>query len=97
VVSASFAIAAAVGGPITSRLVDRLGQNKLIPILLSLHVSTLLITIYLIIKDANLILVDVLGVISGALFQQLVHLSEQDGKKRRIISSRKILLLQWRV
>ena len=66
VVSASFAISAAVGGPITSRLVDRLGQNKLIPILLSLHVTTLLITIFLIIKDANLILVLLLGVISGA-------------------------------
>ncbi len=66
VVSASFAIAAAVGGPITSRLVDRLGQNKLIPILLSLHVSTLLIMIYLIINDANLIFVIILGVISGA-------------------------------
>jgi MFS family permease len=66
VVSASFAISAAVGGPITSRLVDRLGQNKLIPILLSLHVSTLLIMIYLIINDANLILVIILGIISGA-------------------------------
>ena len=66
VVSASFAISAAVGGPITSRLVDRLGQNKLIPILLSLHVSTLLIMIYLIINDANLIFVIILGVISGA-------------------------------
>jgi len=65
-VSASFAIAAAVGGPITSRLVDRLGQNRLIPILLSLHVSTLLIMIYLIINDANLIIVIILAIISGA-------------------------------
>ena len=62
-VSASFAIAAAVGGPITSRLVDRLGQNRLIPILLSLHVSTLLIMIYLIINDANLIIVIILAII----------------------------------
>jgi MFS family permease len=66
VLSAAFAISAAVGGPITSRLVDRLGQNKLIPIQLSLHVSTLLITIFLIIQDVNLILVLLLGVISGA-------------------------------
>jgi MFS family permease len=65
-VSASVAIAAAVGGPITSRLVDRLGQNRLIPILLSLHVSTLLIMIYLIINDANLIIVIILAIISGA-------------------------------
>jgi MFS family permease len=66
VLSAAFAISAAVGGPITSRLADRLGQNKLIPIQLSLHVSTLLITIFLIIQDVNLILVLLLGVISGA-------------------------------
>ena len=55
-----------MGGPITSRLADRLGQNKLIPIQLSLHVSTLLVTIFLIIQDQNLILVLLLGVISGA-------------------------------
>lgn len=66
VLSAAFAISAAVGGPITSRLADRLGQNKLIPIQLSLHVSTLLVTIFLIIQDQNLILVLLLGVISGA-------------------------------
>lgn len=66
VLSAAFAISAAVGGPITSRLADRLGQNKLIPIQLSLHVSTLLVTIFLIIQDQNLILVLFLGVISGA-------------------------------
>ena len=56
VLSAAFAISAAVGGPITSRLADRLGQNKLIPIQLSLHVSTLLVTIFLIIQYQNLIL-----------------------------------------
>lgn len=66
VVSAAFAIAAAVGGPITSRFADRLGQNRLIPLLLSFHVSTLLVTIFLIIQNVNLFVIILIGVISGA-------------------------------
>jgi MFS family permease len=66
VLSAAFAISAAVGGPITSRLADRLGQNKLIPIQLSFHVSSLLLTIFLIIQNVNLFFVIILGVIAGA-------------------------------
>ena len=54
VVSAAFAISAAVGGPVTSRFADRLGQNRLIPLLLSMHVSTLLVTIFLIIQNINI-------------------------------------------
>ena len=66
VVSAAFAIAAAVGGPITSRFADRLGQNRLIPLLLSIHVSTLLVTIFLIIQNANIFVIVLVGIISGA-------------------------------
>jgi MFS family permease len=67
VVSAAFAISAAVGGPVTSRFADRLGQSRIIPIQLSIHVSSLLVTIFLIIQNLNFILVLIFAIISGAL------------------------------
>lgn len=66
VLSAAFAISAAVGGPITSRLADRLGQFKMIPIQLAIHVSTLLITIFLVIQNVNLLIIIIVASASGA-------------------------------
>jgi len=67
VISAAFAIAAAIGGPITSRFADRLGQNRIIPVQLSVHVSFLLVTIFLIVQNFNIYLVLFTAIISGAL------------------------------
>jgi MFS family permease len=65
VMAAAFAISAAVGGPITSRLADKFGQNKLIPVQLTIHVSALLLTIILILNDINLYVVVIFAIISG--------------------------------
>lgn len=66
VISAAIAIAAAFGGPITSRFADRYGQSKVIPILLTIHVTSLLITVFLIVENFNFILILILAIITGA-------------------------------
>jgi len=63
--SAAFAVAAAIGGPFTTRFADRFGQNKIIPLQVLIHTSSLLITILFIIEKFNFGLVLSLGVISG--------------------------------
>ena len=64
--SAAFAISWAVIAPFTSRFADRYWQSKMLPIQLSIHVSTLLITVFLIVQNANLVLILIIFSISGA-------------------------------
>lgn len=64
--SAAFAISWAIFAPFTSRLADRFGQQKLMPIQLSIHVSTLLLSIFLIVENFNLLVIVIIFSISGA-------------------------------
>lgn len=64
-VSASGAVAAAIGGPITSRLTDRLGQHRMLPwqiLIVTLAASALIFTIP---SDLSPIWIFVFAAISG--------------------------------
>jgi MFS family permease len=65
VVAATLSLAAAVGAPISSRFADKLGQHRVIPIILTVHSLSLSALIGTVLLDANFSLVVIAAVFSG--------------------------------
>lgn len=70
-VTASFAAAEAVIGPLTARLVDRHGQPRIVPVLLAAHVAAMIGLVCGVVADAPTVALCTAGVGAGASMPQL--------------------------
>lgn len=70
-VTGGFAVAEAVGGPQVARLIDRLGQPRMLPIILLTHAMAIALLIGLTVSQSSVWMLIVAGVLAGGSLPQI--------------------------